>query len=107
MKKSLLLRVISALLTVTVIFSLAPSVFSASPASANFKVLDISFWHEEVNRARESVLLFPRDKVGTCVLDKDGSPFTGDASLLSAAMESGDVVFHEGRICGAWPQIAG
>ena len=22
-----------------------------------------------------------------------------------AAMEAGEVVFHEGRICGAWPQI--
>ena len=65
------------------------------------------FWHEEVNRAREAVLFLPRDKVGTCVLDKDGNPFKGDVSRLSAAMEAGDVVFHEGRICGAWPQIVG
>ena len=65
------------------------------------------FWHEEVNRAREAVLFLPRDNVGTCVLDKDGNPFKGDVSQLSAAMEAGDVVFHEGRICGTWPQIVG
>ena len=65
------------------------------------------FWHEEVNHAREAVLLFPCDKVGTCVLDKDGNPFKGDPLQLSAAMAAGDVVFHEGRICGAWPQIVG
>lgn len=26
---------------------------------------------------------------------------------LSAALAAGEVVFHEGRICGAWPQIVG
>ena len=65
------------------------------------------FWHEEVNRAREAVIAFPRDKVGTCVLDGVGNPFKGDMAQLSAAMASGGVVFHEGRICGAWPQIVG
>jgi len=65
------------------------------------------FWHEEVNRAREAVLAFPRDKVGTCVLARDGKPFTGGMVQLSAAIEAGDVIFHEGRICGAWPQIVG
>ena len=65
------------------------------------------FWHEEVNRARGAVLEFPRDKVGTCVLDNEGNPFRGDMAQLSAAMAAGEVVFHEGRICGAWPQIVG
>ena len=51
------------------------------------------------------VLLFPRDMAGTCVLDRDGNPFRGDLRQLAAAIEAGDVVFHEGRICGAWPQI--
>ena len=31
--------------------------------------------------------------------------YKGDVQHLAAAMEKGDVVFHEGRICGAWPQI--
>ena len=63
------------------------------------------FWHGEIDRTREEVLLFPRDMAGTCVLDRDGNPFRGDVRQLAAAIEAGDVVFHEGRICGAWPQI--
>ena len=63
------------------------------------------FWHEEVNRAREHVISFPREKAGMCVLDRDGNPYKGDPSRLSAAIAAGEVVFHEGRICGAWPQI--
>ena len=63
------------------------------------------FWHAQVDRAREDVREFPRDMAGTCVLDRDGNPFKGDMAQLSAAMAAGEVVFHEGRICGAWPQI--
>ena len=63
------------------------------------------FWHGEIDRAREEVLFFPRDKAGTCVLDRGGGLYKGDVQHLAAAMEKGDVVFHEGRICGAWPQI--
>jgi hypothetical protein len=62
-------------------------------------------WHEEVDRAREHILEFPRDKAGMCVLDREGNPYKGDPSSLSAAIAAGEVVFHEGRICGAWPQI--
>ena len=63
------------------------------------------FWREEVCRAREDVLAFPRDKAGTCVLNKDGEPFRGTVEELSVAVNAGDVIFHEGRICGAWPKI--
>ena len=63
------------------------------------------FWREEICRAREDALLFPRDKAGTCVLDKRGKPFQGTAKDLSVAINTGDVIFHEGRICGAWPKI--
>ena len=63
------------------------------------------FWHDEVNRTREVVLSFPREKAGMCVLDREGNPFTSPPDQLVRAMESGEVVFHEGRICGAWPQI--
>ena len=63
------------------------------------------FWREEVCRAREDVLDFPRDKAGTCVLNKDGEPFRGTVEELSVAVNTGDVIFHEGRICGAWPKI--
>ena len=63
------------------------------------------FWREEVCRAREDVLAFPRDKAGTCVLNKDGEPFRGTVEELSVAVNADDVIFHEGRICGAWPKI--
>jgi hypothetical protein len=48
---------------------------------------------------------FPRDKAGTCILNKEGKPFRGTVKELSAAIDAGDVIFHEGRICGAWPRI--
>lgn len=63
------------------------------------------FWHEEIDRAREDVLKFPRDKAGMCVLDKSGKPYRGDPAKLSAALDAGEVVFHSGYICGAWPRI--
>lgn len=63
------------------------------------------FWREAVDHAREEVLLFPRDKAGTCVLDKFGNPFRGDMTELFSAIDSGDVIFHEGHIYGAWPRI--
>ena len=65
------------------------------------------FWHEQVEYTREAVAVFPRDKAGMCVLDRDGKPYKGSPLHLPDAIASGEVVFHEGRICGAWPQIVG
>lgn len=65
------------------------------------------FWREEVERTRDALEGFPREKAGMCVLDKAGKPYRGAAAELSAALAAGEVVFHEGRICGAWPQIVG
>ena len=45
------------------------------------------FWHGEIDRAREEVLFFPRDKAGTCVLDRGGDLYKGDVQHLAAAME--------------------
>ena len=44
----------------------------------------------------------PRDWIDVITPIRPVQPFV---YLLSAALESGQVVFHEGRICGAWPQI--
>ena len=57
--------------------------------------------------AFQSESLLPPEEVGKAVLTKTGSLFNGSDEQLSAAIEAGDVVFHEGRICGAWPQIVG
>ena len=64
-------------------------------------------WHRMIDAARVTISLLPPEEVGKAVLTRDGSLFNGPDEQLSAAMEAGDVVFHEGRICGAWPQIVG
>lgn len=63
------------------------------------------FWHEEIDRTRKTVAVFPRDKAGMCVLDRNGNPYKGGMDELKGDIEAGEVVFHEGRICGAWPRI--
>ena len=62
-------------------------------------------WHEMIEGARRTVSILPAEHVGKAVLAKDGMLFNGSDEQLVAAMEAGEVVFHEGRICGAWPQI--
>ncbi len=62
-------------------------------------------WHAMIESARKMVSLLPADEVGKAVLNKDGSSFNGTPDQLDHAIATGDVVFHEGRICGAWPQI--
>ena len=64
-------------------------------------------WHRMIDAARVTISLLPPEEVGKAVLTRDGRLFNGSDEQLSAAMAAGDVVFHEGRICGAWPQIVG
>lgn len=63
------------------------------------------FWHEEVERTRLALEMFPRAEVGKAVMMKDGKLFRGDSTLLEAALAAGDLVFHEGTIGGAWPRV--
>ena len=60
-----------------------------------------------IDAARTTISLLPPEEVGKAVLTRDGALFNGSDAQLSAAMAAGEVVFHEGRICGAWPQIVG
>lgn len=64
-------------------------------------------WHDMIDAARTTISLLPPEEVGKAVLTRDGALFNGSDAQLSAAMAAGEVVFHEGRICGAWPQIVG
>ncbi len=75
------------------------------PAGAYDAAELCAFWRGEVERTRQAVALFARDKAGMCVLNRAGKPYTGEVNDLAEALERGDVVFHEGRICGAWPTI--
>lgn len=62
-------------------------------------------WHSALDEARAIVGRLPVDFVGTAVLHTDGSLFRGGPSELVAALASGLLQFHEGRIRGAWPRV--
>jgi hypothetical protein len=64
-------------------------------------------WHRKLDVARRIVALLPPDEVGTCVLDAGGELLRADPSALSAALEAGRVLFHRGRIHGAFPRLVG
>jgi hypothetical protein len=51
------------------------------------------------------IAVLPPEQSGTCVLPADGRLFRGAAADLAAALESGSLRFHVGRIRGALPQI--
>lgn len=63
------------------------------------------FWREEIDRARETVRLLPPEEVGKVVMTREGELFRGTDDELKAALASGEIVFHEGVIGGAWPMI--
>ena len=63
------------------------------------------FWHEEIDRARETLKVFPREEAGKAVLTKDGELFRGTDEEFLAALSAGEIVFHEGHLGGAWPRI--
>jgi hypothetical protein len=62
-------------------------------------------WHRMLDSAREIVSLLPPDEVGTCVLDVSGGLFRGSPNDLQPALGEGRIVFHRGRIRGAWPRL--
>ena len=64
-------------------------------------------WHSMIEEGRRLIAALPAEHVGKAVLNKDGTLFNGSFEELSAAVESGSVMFHAGRVCGAWPQIVG
>jgi hypothetical protein len=62
-------------------------------------------WHRMLDSAREIVSLLPPDEVGTCALDVSGGLFRGSPNDLQPALGEGRIVFHRGRIRGAWPRL--
>jgi len=65
------------------------------------------YWHEEVDRTRQVLSVFPHEEAGKAVTNADGTLFNGTDEELVAALEAGELQFHEGRIGGAWPRIIG
>jgi hypothetical protein len=62
-------------------------------------------WRGMLTMAKQIVERLPYTEVGRCVLGRDGTLFTGDASALHKALVDGGLVFHAGRIRGALPEI--
>ncbi|MGH7332981.1 MAG: nucleotidyl transferase AbiEii/AbiGii toxin family protein [Candidatus Rokuibacteriota bacterium] len=64
-------------------------------------------WHAILATAREIIDALPPAELGRCLLEANGLLFTKAAGELRAALTSGRLVFHPGRIRGALPQLKG
>jgi hypothetical protein len=64
-------------------------------------------WHAMLVQARDIVELLPADNAGKCVLDRCGLLYSGSPDQVRGALAAGALVFHEGSIRGAYPNLAG
>ncbi len=62
-------------------------------------------WHVLLDAGRQVVDVLPAEEVGTCVLTHHGELFKGDAEDVRRALAEGEVLFHAGRIKGAFPRV--
>lgn len=62
-------------------------------------------WRKMIAEARRTVTLLPPEEVGKVVLDKEGCLFRGSDDELVAALDAGEIIFHEGSYHGAWPTV--
>ena len=62
-------------------------------------------WHEMVIAARDTIRLLPAEEAGKAVMTREGGLFKGTDDEFRAALAAGGIVFHEGHLGGAWPQI--
>jgi hypothetical protein len=62
-------------------------------------------WKDMLAHAREIIQILPVEKIGACVLDGSGKLFHGDAKRLAQSLGNGEVLFHSGRIKGAFPSF--
>lgn len=63
------------------------------------------FWHEEVDRARKTLTIFPYEEAGKVVMMRDGRLFKGSDDDFLTALSADEIVFHDGHLGGAWPRI--
>jgi hypothetical protein len=62
-------------------------------------------WHASLADAEKIVALLPPAEAGTCVLSREGGLFRGDSAALQLAIEASSLLFHQGSIRGALPQL--
>jgi len=58
-----------------------------------------------LDAAREVVRWLPAGQTGTCVLNPDGSLCRAEADALPSLIREERLIFHGGRICGAFPTL--
>ncbi len=76
--------------------------FSGTPPSA----ADLSArWHAHLRVAAEVCARLPEQHVGEAVLTPSGALFTGDAAALTRALGQHSLLFHPGRLRGAFPEL--
>jgi len=63
-------------------------------------------WHSMLREAREVVGILPAEQAGTCVLHNQGGLYQEDSAQLRRDLKADNIVFHQGSIRGAYPQIS-
>jgi hypothetical protein len=62
-------------------------------------------WHDALSTADDIIAALPARQVGRAVLTTAGQLLTAGIAEIERLLADGDVLFHEGRIGGAWPQV--
>ncbi len=62
-------------------------------------------WRDVLQSAQETVSLLPAEQSGRAVLTLEGVPYRGTPAVLREASACGELLYHEGRIRGAFPRI--
>ena len=60
-------------------------------------------WKEMLKQAQDIHGILPPERAGCCVLGSDLELYTAPAAFLSRDLAEGKLIFHGGRIGGAWP----
>jgi hypothetical protein len=64
-------------------------------------------WHLILGQAHDIIAALPVAQVGTCVLQRGGDLYREDPAQLRRDLAANGLVFHAGRIRGAYPQLSG
>lgn len=62
-------------------------------------------WREILEESRQIIALLPGGHAGKSVLHKTGDLYAGSPEQLQRDLAAGGIVFHSGRIRGAFPEI--
>jgi hypothetical protein len=63
-------------------------------------------WHGALESAETICRMLPAGQAGTCVLGEKLELYRGDPQALTDALNRRTILFHGGRIGGAWPTVA-